>query len=579
MGIDDSPAKFDQQFDVVVVGTGAGGMTAALCAKAQGLDTVLIEKEPLYGGTTAVSGGGIWIPCNDQIESVGGNDNYADALTYLRHLIGEDVPLARIEAYLKNAPEMVRLMAREFDVHFRSIPKYPDYFPKAPGSRPGYRTMEPAHYDASKLGDELDRLRDCYKGQKLMGRISMDQVEAHVLFTRARGWIWLTLKMMLAYFLDFGWRRKSRRDRRLTMGQALAASLRGALSKKNVPLWLETSLESLIEADGRVAGVVVKQKGRTLRIGARRGVILASGGFESNQQMRDQYLPKPTSTAWTAAPRINFGDGIRAGRALGAGLQFMDLTWGTPTMPGGGDGPQPGLFVERNLPGCVVVNKAGRRYVNEALPYTEFVYAMYREQAKGGDAVPSWMIFDARFRKAYPMGALLPGSIQPDASLPKHWLGNVFHRADTLDALAREIGVDPKGLSETVADIKRFSADGKDPQFDKGGDIFQRYYSDPSIKPNPCLAPVEKAPFYAVRLDPGELGTKGGLVTDEHARVLREDGSVIAGLYATGNCSAAVMGRTYAGPGATLGPAMTFGMIAARDIATSAAPVPAAVAV
>jgi 3-oxosteroid 1-dehydrogenase len=575
MGINESRDTFDQQFDVVVVGTGAGGMAAALCAKAQGLSTVVIEKEPLWGGTTAVSGGGIWIPCNDQIESVGGHDNYADALTYLKHLIGGDVPQSKIEAYLKNAPDMVRLMDREFGVRFRSIPKYPDYFPDVPGSRPGYRTMEPAHFDASILGDEFDRMRDCYKGQKLMGRISMDQVEAHVLFTRAAGWIWLTLKMMLRYAFDFSWRRKTARDRRLTMGQALVASLRAALAKRDVPVWLETSMDSLVEIDGHVSGIVATQKGKTLRIGARRAVILASGGFESNQQMRDQYLPKPTNAAWTAAPRINFGDGIRAGRALGAKLGFMDLTWGTPTMPSPGASPQPGLFVERNLPGCVVVNQAGRRYVNEALPYTEFVYAMYREQAKNGNAVPSWMIFDARFRKQYPMGALLPGSIQPDASLPKDWLGRVFHRAESLDTLAREIGVDAKGLAASVADINRFAIDGKDPQFSKGGDIFQRYYSDPSIKPNPCLAPIVKAPFYAVRLDPGELGTKGGLVTDERSRVLREDGTAIAGLYATGNCSASVMGRTYAGPGATLGPAMTFGMLAAQDIAASAAPVAA----
>ncbi|HKY92680.1 MAG TPA: FAD-dependent oxidoreductase [Nevskiaceae bacterium] len=573
MGINDSSQPFDQQFDVVVVGTGAGGLTAALCAKARGLTTVIIEKEPLWGGTTAVSGGGIWIPCNDQIESVGGHDSFADALTYLKHLIGDAVPQSKIETYLKNAPEMVRLMEREFDVRFRSIPKYPDYFPDAPGSRPGYRTMEPAHFDARQLGDEFDSMRDCYRGQKLMGRMSMDQVEGHTLFTRGPGWIWLTLRMMLRYFTDFAWRRKTPRDRRLTMGQALVASLRRAMKKHDVPLWLETSLESLVEADGRVTGIVAKRHGRTLRIGARHAVILASGGFESNQQMREEFLPKPTSTAWTAAPKINFGDGIRAGRALGAKLGFMDLTWGTPTMPSPTDSPQPGLFVERNLPGCIVVNQAGQRYVNEALPYTEFVYAMYREQAKNGNAVPSWMIFDARFRKNYPMGALLPGSIAPDASLPKDWLGRVYHRADSLDALAREIGVDAKGLAASVADINRFSASGKDEQFDKGGDIFQRYYSDPSIKPNPCLAPIVKAPYYAVRLDAGELGTKGGLVTDERSRVLREDGSPIPGLYATGNCSASVMGRTYAGPGATLGPAMTFGMLAAQDIAAAAAPV------
>ncbi|MGH8528875.1 MAG: FAD-dependent oxidoreductase [Nevskiales bacterium] len=569
--------QWDQQFDVIVVGSGAGGMTAALCCQALGLSSVVLEKSDKYGGTSAVSGGGIWIPCNDQMAGTGIGDSYEEALTYMKYLTGGEVPPARIEAYLRNAPEMVRYVERSFDVHFRPVVKYPDYFPDKPGGKPGARTMEPVEFDAAKLGAEFDRQREPYKGTLVLGRISMNQVDAHTLFGRAPGWVGLVMKLMARYWLDFRWRRRTWRDRRQTLGQALVASLRHAMLQKDVPLSLDTKLDELIEEGGRVVGVAATQSGKKLRLGARRAVILATGGFESNQQMREQYLPKPSSVAWSAAPGLNQGDGIRAGRALGAGLGFMNLTWGTPTVvvPGA---PAAGIFVERSLPGCVVVNGQGRRFVNEAVPYTEFVYAMYADHAKTGASVPCWLVFDATFRKNYPMGPMLPGSMQPDAKLPPDWLDKVYYRAETLDALAQKIGVDAKGLAQSVSDINRFAASGVDEQFGKGANEFERYYADSKVKPNPCLAPIATAPFYAVRLEAGEIGTKGGLLTDEFAHVLRDDGSRISGLYAIGNCSAAVMGKTYAGPGATLGPAMTFGYIAARDIAQAEAPKIAAAA-
>ena len=570
MDMNQAAAAEPREYDVIVIGSGAGGMTAALCCQAQGLSALLIEKQDLYGGTSAVSGGGIWIPCNDDIPGVGGNDTPEEAMTYLKGLTRGEVPLSRLEAYVRNAPGMVRFMAKRFGIRFRAVKKYPDYFPDHPGGKPGYRTMEPYAFDAAKLGEEFQRMRGPFKGTQLMGRVSMDQVEAHILFTRAPGWIWLMMKMMGRYWFDFAWRRKTQRDRRLVLGQGMIAALRHAMLEQKAPLWLETSFESLITDNGRVSGVEVTRRGERIRLSARRGVILASGGFESNQQMREQYLPKPTSTAWTAAPPINMGDGIRAGQALGAGTAFMHLTWGSPTVVTSSETPACGIFVERALPGSLVVNKAGKRFVNEAAPYTEFVYAMYEEQARSGGGVPCWLVFDATFRHKYPMGPLLPGQIQPDKALPKHWLDKVYYRADSLEALAAKIGVDAAGLRETVRTFNDNAQRGEDPQFKRGGNVFERYYSDPSVKPNPCLGPLLKPPFYAARLDAGELGTKGGLVTDESARVLREDGSVIDGLYAVGNCSAAVMGRTYAGPGSTLGPAMTFAYIAAHEIAKTA---------
>lgn len=560
-------AHWDGEYDVIVVGSGAGGMTAALLAAGQGLSSVVLEKTGRYGGTTAVSGGGIWIPCNDQIPGVGGSDSFEEAKTYLMHLTAGEVPETRVDAYLRQAPEMVKLLAREHDVHFRAVKKYPDYFPDAPGGKPGYRTMEPVEFDAAELGDDFDLQREAYPGTMLMGRIAMNQVEAHTLFTRGKGWVGLVLRMMLRYWLDFGWRRRSRRDRRQTLGQALVAQLRNAMRRRDIPLLLDTPLQSLIEDGGAVTGVVVTRDGRQQRLRARKAVVLASGGFESNQQMREQYLPQPTSSEWTAAPGINEGDGIRAGQALGADTAFMNLTWGTPTAHVPGMTPQPGMFVERALPGSLMVNQRGERFVNEAAPYTEVIYAMYDNHEKTGGCVPAWFVFDATFRKNYPAGPLMPGSIQPDSKLPKAWLDSVLYRADSLEALATKIGVDAEGLKRSVERINRYAEQGVDAEFGKGGNIFDRYYSDPKVKPNPCLGPLGKAPYYALRVNPGEIGTKGGLLTDAHARVLRKsDGQPISGLYAVGNCSAAVMGRTYAGPGSTLGPAMTFAHIAIQDI-------------
>lgn len=564
--------EWDEQYDVVVVGSGAGGMTAALCAAGEGLSALVVEKSDQFGGTAAVSGGGIWIPCNQDMARNGQSDSFEEALHYLQQLTLGEVPDSRLKAYLRNCTAMVAHLASRFDVHFRSVPKYPDYYPQLDGGKDGGRSMEPVPFDARKLGDDFDRQRPAFRGTQLMGRVSMDTVEAHILFSKASGWVWLFLKMMWRYWSDFSWRKKTHRDRRQVLGQALTGSLRHALAGKNVPLELNTGFKELVVEQGRVTGIVVEQDGKTRRIAARRGVILASGGFESNQQMRERFLPKPTQAAWTAAPPINHGEGIAAGEAAGAALQFMDLTWGAPTVNVPGASSQSALFVERCMPGCLLVNQKGQRFVNEAAAYPDIVTAMFQDDAKGNGCVPCWMIFDARFRHKYPAGLFLPGQIQPDSKLPKSWLDSAFYRAETLAALAAKIGVDADGLRQSVRQLNAYAETGVDEAFGKGGTSIDRYYSDPHNQPNSCLGPVDKPPFYALRLDPGEIGTKGGLAVNEQAQVLREDGSCIDGLYAIGNCSAAVMGRTYAGAGSTIGPAMTFAYLAALHLARSESP-------
>ena len=560
-------AKWDHEYDVVVVGSGAGALTAALRAHDNGLSVLVIEKSDVYGGTTAVSGGGVWIPCNSQIAALGGSDSYEEAITYLRDVVGEEFDQTRIDAYLANGPEMIEYLARQAQTHFQAVPRYPDYYPDRKGGKPGYRTMEPAPFDAARLGESFAQLRPSSPATLIGGRIAMTQVEAHTILAKESGWLLLTARLALRYLGDFRWRRHSRRDRRLTLGNALIASLRAALAQRGIPLWLETAMQSLRQEGDRVVGVEVLRQGRPHTLRARRGVVLACGGFESNQSMRELYLPKPTRAEWTAAPPINTGDGIRAGMAAGGSVALMEHTWGAPTVGVPGEASQRALFVERAFPRCVMVNRLGQRFVNEAAPYTDIIYAMYADHQRTQANAPAWLVFDAEYRKRYPCGVLLPGSVQPDAKIPDGWLDRVIYRAETLPALAQKIGVDAAGLTATVEQMNQFAADGIDPQFGKGGNLFDRYYGDSNCKPNPCLGPIERAPFYALRIDPGELGTKGGLRTDAFARVLRADGSVVAGCYAVGNTSAALMGKTYPGPGSTIGPAMTFAYIAANHLA------------
>ncbi|WP_336335098.1 FAD-dependent oxidoreductase [Pseudomonas putida] len=564
------PVHWDAQYDVVVVGSGAGAMTAALRAHDQGLSVLVVEKAAEYGGTTAISGGGIWIPCNDQIERLGGSDSPAEALAYLRATVGEDFDPARMEAYLANGPKMVDYLAAQAQTHFQAVVRYPDYYPELEGGKPGYRTMEPASFDAARLGEEFQYLRAPSPATLIAGRIAMTQVEAHTILAKERGWLWLTARLGLGYLADLRWRRRTARDRRLTLGNALVASLRAAMQARGIELWLRAPMRTLLSKDGKVSGLVVEREGASHKIRAKTGVVLGCGGFEADQPMREQYLPSPTCAEWSAAPPINTGDGIRAGQQLGADVALMEHVWGAPTVRVPGEEKQRALFVERAFPRCIMVNGKGLRFVNEAAPYPDIIYAMYADQQRTGANVPAWLIFDAEYRKRYPCGVLLPGSVQPDSKIPEGWLDKVIYRADSLAALATKIGVDGEGLEKSVQRLNQQAAGGEDDDFGKGASLFDRYYGDSNCQPNPCLGPLDKAPFYALRIDAGELGTKGGLRTDASARVLRADGSVIAGLYAIGNTSAALMGKTYPGPGSTIGPAMTFGYIAANHLARQA---------
>ncbi len=557
-------SDWDREVDVLVVGSGAGAMVSALAAHDRGGRVLLIEKGAQYGGSSAMSGGGLWVPNNHLMPGVGVPDTPEDALAYLEATSSGFVAEDRLRAYLDMAPRMARFLCEKTRVELVAMPEYPDYYPNLPGYCPGGRSLEPTNLDARELGDEFLRMREAAVQSLIVGRIFMTIVEARTLLCRSEGWVKLTLRLFGKYALDLPWRFKSRRDRHLAMGNALVGMLRRSLMDRDIPLWLDVPARELLVEGGRVVGVRAEKGGRAVRIGATRGVVLAAGGFESNQAMREKYLPSPTRVEWTCANPNNTGDAINLGLSLGAAIDLMDDAWWGPTTVVPGEDRARMLVIEKSLPGSILVNGQGQRFVNEALPYVDVVNAMYEKNEPDAPSAPCHLIFDAQFRKKYPCGPFLPGGQQPDWALSRALKRGYLKKAGTVSELAKLLGIDAAGLEASVAKLNQYARTGKDLDFQRGESVFDRYYGDENVRPNACLAPIETPPFYGMEAFPGELGTKGGLLTDAQARVLTEEGDPIAGLYATGNCSASVMGRTYPGPGATLGPATTFGFIAGR---------------
>ncbi len=546
----------------MVVGAGGAGMCAALAAAKQGLDVVLVEKSGYFGGSTARSGGGVWMPGNYALAAAGqvSPDDLAQSKVYLDSIVGDVVPKVRRDTYLDRGPEVLDFIRHHTPVRFQWVPEYADYHPEAPGGRPLGRSAEPVPLDARFLGAELDRLHPQYA--KAPANLIVTQADFRKISLGLRSWrgpvtmVKVVLRRILSSLL---------RRRMFAMGNAIAIGLRQGLVDAGVPVHYDTELTGLVLEHDRVTGVRVSRGGQEATIRARHGVILGSGGFEKNLEMREKYQPHPISVDWTTGSEFNTGGGILAGIAAGAQTDLLDDAWWGPTIPLP-NGPW-FCLAERNLPGSIIVNQAGQRFMNEALPYVEAVHEIYQGEATGIGHVPAWMVIDQRYRNRYVFAGLSPR--QP---FPGHWYKHgTVKKAATLEGLAAEIDVPATALRETVDRFNGFASAGVDEDFHRGESAYDKYYSDPRVKPNPSLHAIDQAPFYAVKIVPGDLGTKGGLVTDERARVLRPDGSVIGGLYAAGNVSSAVMGRTYAGPGATIGPALAFGYLAAEDIAREAA--------
>jgi 3-oxosteroid 1-dehydrogenase len=553
----------DLEVDWLVAGAGAAGMTGAVVAHQLGGSVLVVEKEPVYGGTTAKSGGVAWIPGNHRQAEANVSDSVEEGYAYLKALIGDSVTDARLRAYAERAREMLLFMMQHSHVHFSALPKYMDYYETLPGYKPGGRSMDNAPISLRRLGADAGSIRlGHYDGLLLPFNLT---VEEGVRLQAMDAGAYLTgLRLLLRYLLDIPGRLQRQRDNRLTLGPALVARLRLSLQDRKIPLWLNTPLQELIEDDGRICGALVKREGKTQVIRARRGVLLATGGFSHNAEMRRRYQQAPTGSDWTAAAPGATGDAIIAGEKVGAALGFMECAWWSPSyrVP---DGRILSLISGKSNPGSIIVNRLGRRFANEAQPYEDFVKAQYASDARGEMAIPCYLLFDATYRSKYAVGHIKPGKVEQDARLaPENFESGLLTRADSLEELADKLQIDRDALRNTVDAFNRNARLGEDPDFGRGASEHDRYYADPSVKPNPSLAPLETAPYYALRCEPGDLDTKGGLLCDEYARVLRADGSVIEGLFAAGNASAAVMGDTYPGAGATIGSAMTFAYIAAQ---------------
>ena len=560
--------EWDYSFDVVVVGSGNGGMTAALCAYEMGSpDVLVIEKSNMYGGTSSISGGGVWIPCNRYAREAGAEDSIDKARTYLKQLISEEeVPDYQLEAYLHNGPKMVDFLHERTRMRYVTLEYYPDYYTNLDGAMAGHRSMEPETFDASELGEEWRRLRRTHPMMHLGGVIGITQVEAAHLVGQQPGWWKTALKLFANYLLDIPWRLKDRFHRRLATGCAGVARLRASMLDRDIPLWLETTMKKVIDENGKVLGVEVERQGKTLRIQARKAVVLAAGGFEHNQQMREEYLPQPTDHRWSAGTLDNTGDAIREGQRLGAKMHRLNEAWWCNTISVPGEDIPRLSVMERSYPGSIIVNPSGRRFSNESQNYMAFQQETFSLHSDDNPCHPTWQVFDANFRANYFVGPLYNSKFRPDWLIPKSYeQEGFFAKADTVRELAAKIKVDPDGLEDTVNKMNEYARTGEDLDLHRGESAYDRYYGDPRVSPNPCLGPVDKPPFYAVKIDPGDFGTQGGMVINEHAQVLHTDGHVIEGLYAVGNCSAPTL-PCYPGPGATLGPAMTFAYQAAKAI-------------
>tara|TARA_R110000823_G_scaffold130015_3_gene257796 strand:- start:1040 stop:2752 length:1713 start_codon:yes stop_codon:yes gene_type:complete len=557
-----SNTHWDLEVDWLVAGAGAAGMTAAVVAHELGGTTLVVEKTPFYGGTTAKSGGVAWIPGNHRQAEVGIEDSTGEGYSYLKGLIGDTVPDARVRAYAERSSEMLHFMMQHSRVHFSAIPKYMDYYETVPGYKPGGRSMDNAPFNLRELGPEAANIRlGHYDGLMLPFNINIEegrQLQAMNLRTLLTG-----ARLLLRYWLDIPARLRRERDNRMCLGPALVARLRRSLQDRDIPLWLDAPIEELVSIEGRVAGAIVRRAGKTRRILARRGVLLATGGFSQNAALRQRHQQAPIGADWSASAPGATGDAISLGESVGAALDFMHCAWWSPsyTLP---DGRVLALISGKSNPHSIMVSGLGKRFANEAQPYEDLVKAQYAAHARGEQTIPCYLVFDAQYRSKYAAGHIKPGKVESDARLPAEvFSSGLLTKADSLEALAEKLAMPPAALVATVREFNTHAKRGEDPLFARGASEHDRYYADPSVKPNPSLAAVETAPFYAMRCEPGDLDTKGGLRCDEHARVLRADGSTITGLYAAGNASAPAVGDTYPGAGATIGSAMTFAYLAA----------------
>lgn len=561
-----------QEVDVLVVGSGAGGLASAVSAAHRGMTVVVAEKEPVFGGTTARSGGWMWIPGNAPAKRAGFEDSAEKARTYLQHEAGAHFDAARIDAFLEAGPKAVEFYEAETSLQFDLGPFFADYHPDAPGGMDGGRSIVARPFDGRELGEEIRRLRPPLKEITFLGMMIGSGKELLHFFnvTRSPVSAFFVAKLFFKFLRDVAFHGRAMR---LMNGNALVARLAKSAFDKGVEIWTSAPVRGLIRDDaGAVVGARIDRADGPVEVIAAKGVVLAAGGFPQDAVRRKALMPHARSghEHVSPAPPGNTGDGLRLGEGVGAVVDAslpQSAALVPISRPPNGDGTLGTFphFVDRSKPGVIAVTRSGRRFVNEAQSYHDFCQAMIaRCREEGGPEAENaaWFVTDHRAFRKYGLGYAKPAPV-PFGKLIR---AGYLIRGATLADLARQFGADPAALEATV---KRFNEDarrGEDREFAKGSTSYNRSLGDPDQKPNPCLAPIETGPFYAVRLHVGDLGTFAGLRTNENAQALDEAGAPIPGLYAAGNDAASIMGGNYPGGGITLGPAITFGYIAARHM-------------
>lgn len=559
----------DRHCDVLVIGSGAGGLATAITARKAGLKVIVLEKDNVFGGTTALSGGVLWIPGNAHAAARNVNDSSDAARTYLRHEAGELYDEEEIDAYLEYGPQMLNFFENETEVKFIAT-DYPDYHPDNPGGADIGRSVVAAPYNARALGPEIKRLRPPLESITFMGMMfnSTNRELRHFFnVTKSLTSALYVTKKLVAHFaavMRYG------RGIQITGGNALVARLAKTAFDLEIPIITGAHAQELLLTDGAVTGAKVTIDGLQAEFEANMAVVLACGGFSQNQERLKTVYPHVSRGAMhsSLAPVGNVGDGIDL--AEGAGAKFAPcLSQPAAWMPasiipgkGGRTATYPHI-VDRYKPGVIAVSPEGRRFTNEANSYHDFGCAMLREC---GAQPYSWLICDHRTIRKYGLGFVKPAPVP----LGSHVRSGYLKKAPTLVALAKTIGVDPAALEATVELYNTDAAKGEDLEFARGSTSFNRFLGDGDHKPNPNVAPVDSAPFYAIKVVMGDIGTFDGIATDVNGHVLRPDQTAIKGLFAVGSDRMSIMGGNYPGAGITLGPAMTFGYITGRYIASSA---------
>lgn len=558
----------NDKFDVLIVGAGVSGLTTAIVAAKRGLKVAVIEKASVFGGTAAFSGGVLWIPGNYIAKQAGIKDSKEEALKYIQHETNNQYDEEVINKFLDTAPEMVEYFEKETEVRFVSS-LYPDYHPDQIGAAQIGRSITAEPYDITALGKEMGRLRPPLKTITFIGMMfnsSSPDIKHFFNATKSlKSFIYVVkrlskhLRELLIY----------KKGINVTSGNALMARLAKSTLDVGVPIFTETAFLQFIENDGRVVGAVVKQNGEKLNIFAEKALVLASGGFPHDEARLKTTYPHVSNGGHhlSPTPKENTGDGVRAAEELGAKLDmnFINASaWIPVSKVPYADGTF-GIFphlVDRYKPGMIGVNKEGRRFTNESNSYHDVGQAMIKDCASRSDT-EMWLVCDHPTIRKYGLGYAKPAPVPLGPMLKRGYI----LKGNTLAELAKKAGIDPKGLEETVKNFNRGAVNGEDPEFKRGSTAFNRYLGDAEHKPNPCVAPILKGPFYALRIVMGDLGTFDGIRTDLNGQVLNNAGEKIPGLYAVGNDRSSIFSGNYIAAGITLGPNMTFSYITANYIA------------